>query len=84
MESEAGLDLFRGRLFSGRFGDSRKPSSLREEFDVSCWPNYPGSTLRSHKPIATLCAENVVMEIGDPLPARNRQVQIFYAVVEMH
>jgi len=24
-----------------------------------------------------LCAQNVVMEIGNPLPARNGQVQIF-------
>ena len=40
--------------------------------------------LRTHQPLRTLCAEYVMVQVGDPLPAGSRHVQIFYPVVEVH
>jgi hypothetical protein len=40
--------------------------------------------LRTHQPLSTLGAEYVMVQVGDPLPAGCRHVQIFYPVVEVH
>ena len=41
-------------------------------------------TLRSQHTTTMLRTQNVVMEVGYPLTARDRHIQIFYSVVEVH
>ena len=43
-----------------------------------------GLTLRSHEMMSVFCAENVVVQIGDPLTTRDGQVEILHAVFDMH
>src|SRR5712671_2837819 len=42
------------------------------------------SALRAHKTMFVFRTENVVVQIGDPLTTRDGQVQILYAVFDMH
>ena len=57
---------------------------MRHVISPRCCSSKACSPLRSHHPLRALRAENMMVQIGDPLPAGSRHVQIFYAVVEMH
>jgi hypothetical protein len=41
------------------------------------------STLRPHEATGMLRAQDVMMQIGYPLPAGDRHIQIFYSVLDM-
>jgi hypothetical protein len=47
-------------------------------------PYTPHLTLRPQQTTTMLRTQNVVVEVGYPLTARNSHIQIFYSVVEVH
>jgi anti-sigma regulatory factor (Ser/Thr protein kinase) len=42
------------------------------------------SPLRSHEAMGMLGAQQVMVQVSYPLSARNRHIQIFYAILDMH
>jgi hypothetical protein len=42
------------------------------------------SPLRPHEAMGMLGAQQVMMQVSDPLSAGNRHIQIFYAILDVH
>src|SRR5260370_42220015 len=51
--------------------------------ETSCGTSRPLSALRPHEAMGMLGAQEVMMQVSDPLPAGNRHIQIFYAILEV-
>lgn len=51
--------------------------------ETSCGTSGPLSALRPHEAMGILGAQEVMMQVSDPLPAGNRHIQIFYAILEV-
>src|SRR5258705_1433864 len=63
---------------------SRPNSDIGFLIETSCGTSRPLSALRPHEAMGMLGAQEVMMQVSDPLPAGNRHIQIFYAILEVH
>ena len=66
---------------SGRDTSAADPSGFLIE--TSCGTSRSLSPLRSHEAMGMLGAQEVMMQVSDPLSAGNRHIQIFYAILDV-
>jgi hypothetical protein len=52
--------------------------------EMSCETLRSLLALRSHEAMGMLGAQEVMMQVSYPLPAGNRHIQIFYAILDVH
>jgi hypothetical protein len=53
-------------------------------FDTRATSITISSPLRSHEAMGMLGAQKVMVQVGYPLSAGNRHIQIFYAILDVH
>ena len=75
----SGLDKFFAAQFSAGYITSMSGFDLRQAQHTA---NI--LALRPHEAVGMLCTQDVMMQIGYPLATRDRHIQEFYAVVEVH